>query len=107
MKTIFGEKDIANVRNDMMEADIRQHLWLQPSERRRGDFIMPHAPYVMKDNERQGICGGYQEDENPHKLCKCTTEASVARWKDARTKVGRLSCHDAANFTLVLTPPIR
>ena len=53
MKTIFGEKDTPNVQNDMKEVEIRQHLWLQPSESGRRDFVMLHAPYVLKDNERR------------------------------------------------------
>ena len=52
LKTIFGEKDTPMVRHDMQESHIRSHLWLQPLERRRGKFIKPPAPYVMKDSEK-------------------------------------------------------
>ena len=52
VKTIFGEKDTPMVRHDMQETNIRPHLWLQPSERRSGEFIKPLAPYVMKDEEK-------------------------------------------------------
>ena len=53
MKTLFGEKDTAAVRNDMREVNIRPNLWLQPSDSARvGEVIKPPAPYCLTEVEK-------------------------------------------------------
>ena len=53
MKTLFGEKDIVAVRNDMCEVNIRPKNWLQPSDSARvGEVIKPLAPYCSTEMEK-------------------------------------------------------
>ena len=53
MKTLFGEKDTAAVRNDMREVNIRPNLWLQPSDSAHvGEVIKPPAPYCLTEVEK-------------------------------------------------------
>lgn len=52
VRTLFGETDGPQSREDMRARGIRQHLHLQPNAD-GSSFFMPDAPYVMKREERE------------------------------------------------------
>ena len=53
LKTLMGMTDNAGSRIDVEDMDNRGEIWLQPSQRQNGEYHMPHAPYVLKANERK------------------------------------------------------
>ncbi len=53
LKTLFGMKDSPGSRLDAEELGIREEVWLQPPRRRKDQFYMPHAPFIMTADERK------------------------------------------------------
>jgi hypothetical protein len=52
LETLMGMNDSLGSRVDAEDLGIREEIWLQPSHRQHGEYYMPHAPYVLKANER-------------------------------------------------------
>ena len=53
LKTLFGMNDNPGSRQDVEDLNIREELWLQPPRRQGDQFYMPHAPYILKPEERK------------------------------------------------------
>ena len=53
LKTLFGMNDSPGSRQDVQDLNIREELWLQPARRQGDEFYMPHAPYILKPQERR------------------------------------------------------
>jgi len=54
-KTIWGGKDSIGSQQDMESMNIRQDLWLAPSQNKKDDFYVPTAPYILKGSERTTV----------------------------------------------------
>lgn len=55
MRTILGEADYPRGRRDMEEMGIRPELWLRLREGTEDEYAMPHATYVMKNEEKRAF----------------------------------------------------
>ena len=53
IKTLFGMNDSPGSRQDVQDLQIREEIWLQPPRRRNEEYYMPHAPYILKAEERR------------------------------------------------------
>jgi hypothetical protein len=53
VKLLFGAKDTAASRRDMEEERGREHLWVRRGPMPGGNFIKPHAPYVLTKEEQK------------------------------------------------------
>ena len=53
LRTLMGMNDSPGSRVDAEDLGIREEIWLQPSQRQEGEYVMPHAPYMLKPNERK------------------------------------------------------
>jgi hypothetical protein len=53
LRTLLGETDNTRAREDMMDMEIREELWLRPCPNNPGHFTKPHPIYVMNPTERQ------------------------------------------------------
>jgi len=53
LKTLFGMNDSPGSRQDMEDLKMRQEIWLQPPRRGTNEYYMPHAPYILKPDERK------------------------------------------------------
>ena len=53
VKTLLGMHDSLGSRLDAEEMGIREEIWLQPPQRERDQYYMPHPPCVMSASERR------------------------------------------------------
>ena len=53
LKTLFGMNDIPRNRQDVQDLNIREEIWLQPSQHRGDKYYMPQSPYILKPEEKR------------------------------------------------------
>ncbi|XP_060966845.1 uncharacterized protein LOC115703952 [Cannabis sativa] len=60
-------KDTTNARHDLKKLGVRESLWIYEDE--RGKLLKPHAPYVLKPDDRIQFCKFIKDVKFPDGFC--------------------------------------